>query len=123
MKEKPGDKATSIRVRSSTRDRLNAMAEKGGLTPEGLILSLMKRDNTKQVLLTMDTAKWYSMHDLAKWLHRNGYTKSERLDDMLMWALDATVTGIQSRMEGIHGPSRQSTANGNMGQPRGVHTI
>lgn len=121
--ESDKDKVTTLRVRTSTRDAMKALADKKKVSVEELILQLMQKDMTKQILITVDTKKYDMMTYMAKLLKNTSYTDSDRLSDMLLWCFGYTMREVQSHIDNMHVLSSQTTADVNYTQPQGGQTI
>ena len=118
------NKVTTIKLMASTRDALKGIAEKKNISIERLILQLMKKDTTKQILITVDNTRYDMMTDLARLLKNTGYTNSDRLDDMLLWAFEYVMKEVQNHIDKTHTPSSQmNTQQENYGQPEGGRTV
>ena len=118
------DKVTTLRVRTSTRNIVKELADKRGISVEDLILQLMEKNATKQILVTVDAKKFDMMTHLARLLKNTNYTSSARLDDMLLWAFDYTMREVQNNIDTrIQSPAQIGTQQGTYGQSQGGQTI
>ena len=117
------NKVTTIKLAASTRDALKGIAEKRNVSIEKMILQLMQKDNTKQILVSVDTTKYDTMVHMARLLKSTGYTDSQRLDDMLLWSFNYVMKEVQSHIDSrIQSPISPSTQQG-YSQPEGGRTV
>jgi len=115
---------TTVRLRASTRDSLKMLADKRNVSVEEVILSLLKKDISKQILISVDKAKYDTMVHLARLLKNTGYIPNQRLDDTLLWAFDYVMREVQNHIDTrIQSPAQPSTQQGMYGQPQGGQTV
>jgi len=94
------EKFTSIRVKTTTRDAVNKLAEQRGIAAEDLIFSFTRTrpDTEKQILLNIDKEKFYMLRDLTIKLKEAGGLETDKLEDMIMMLIDGVIKNTVEKM-------------------------
>lgn len=95
------DDYTTVRVKKSTRDLLNETAASKGVSISGIITSLMKtkKDTTKQILVNVDSDKFYALNDLTRVLFGMKLIQTQKLEDTVSFALQNLMTGMEKTFQ------------------------
>jgi len=104
---------TTLRVKKTTRDLMNKLANERKVSVEDLlnVLAKSKEDATKQVMFTVDNEKYYTMLEIARVLHRVKLIEAPRVEDAALLAMDNLIKGMEKSLEEANASrSLQSTA-------------
>ncbi len=107
---------TTLRVKKSTRDLINKIATNKELSIDEFLtyMTRERKDTEKQILLTVDMDKYYTMQNLTNMLNQMKLIETPKIEDAVMLAVNNLINGMAKSF-----PTSQSSQSAPVMHPPG----
>ncbi len=87
---------TTLRVKKNTRDLINKIATNKELSIDEFLtyMTRERKDTEKQILLTVDMDKYYTMQNLTNMLNQMKLIETPKIEDAVMLAVNNLINGM-----------------------------